>query len=403
MSSESSHSENLNSEHSQSSHSSQSSVPEKRPKSWLSMYESFLLKNASQISSVESTLNQLTYVFPGRFKDAEIASEVLYSALSILGLYHDTLISRAAAGNDKYRPSLHSNYTNHYMQDLTYKRIAYFLTIIQKTELLLEIVARKRGGVNHQHATVLGLESVKAACRLTLMRITRSRTVVTPSIPQREVDPKLLDPNDPATIADQIAAQELYWTMPRTGHKLPVMQPSKAGSSYLLDSILLPDDVAAPQNLVRKLNQSGQAKETLYVLRPLIYAVLTYLVLRIRQTWNLQNRTRLQRATDWMPWVVGFALEYATRDGAMDGLAPDGRARAAFLKLTGLEKEELNRRKSAMWWWTLRGQFYTAFTKPMLTKIVQKTEHVPILNLIGLYVADYQYLLETYHFATSTL
>lgn len=44
-------------------------------KGWLRAYERFLLKNASQISSIESSVRSLTLILPGRYQDVEIASE----------------------------------------------------------------------------------------------------------------------------------------------------------------------------------------------------------------------------------------------------------------------------------------------------------------------------------------
>jgi hypothetical protein len=38
-------------------------------------YESFLLNNVSAMSTLESSLRSLTWFLPGRFKDAELASE----------------------------------------------------------------------------------------------------------------------------------------------------------------------------------------------------------------------------------------------------------------------------------------------------------------------------------------
>lgn len=38
-------------------------------------YESFLLNNVATISTLESSLRSLTWFLPGRFKDAELASE----------------------------------------------------------------------------------------------------------------------------------------------------------------------------------------------------------------------------------------------------------------------------------------------------------------------------------------
>lgn len=41
----------------------------------IARYEAFLLENVSTISSLESSLRSITWFLPGRFKDAELASE----------------------------------------------------------------------------------------------------------------------------------------------------------------------------------------------------------------------------------------------------------------------------------------------------------------------------------------
>jgi hypothetical protein len=41
----------------------------------LARYEGFLVNNVSVISSLESSLRSVTWILPGRFKDAELASE----------------------------------------------------------------------------------------------------------------------------------------------------------------------------------------------------------------------------------------------------------------------------------------------------------------------------------------
>ena len=41
----------------------------------LARYESFLVAHVSTISSLESSLRSITWILPGRFKDAELASE----------------------------------------------------------------------------------------------------------------------------------------------------------------------------------------------------------------------------------------------------------------------------------------------------------------------------------------
>ena len=41
-----------------------------RPPGWLSKYDDFVTKNASQVSQIESALRSLTYIIPGRLDTA---------------------------------------------------------------------------------------------------------------------------------------------------------------------------------------------------------------------------------------------------------------------------------------------------------------------------------------------
>lgn len=47
----------------------------KLPSKYGRFYEETIVSNASSIGSIESALRSLTYIIPGRFRDAEIASE----------------------------------------------------------------------------------------------------------------------------------------------------------------------------------------------------------------------------------------------------------------------------------------------------------------------------------------
>ena len=51
------------------------------PQRYGKLYEEFIVANASSIGSIESALRSLTYIIPGRFRDAEIASESCMSWL----------------------------------------------------------------------------------------------------------------------------------------------------------------------------------------------------------------------------------------------------------------------------------------------------------------------------------
>ncbi|KAL9940949.1 hypothetical protein V8E36_000437 [Tilletia maclaganii] len=246
----------------------------------LDSYERFLLANGSQITAVESSLRSLTYFLPGRFKDAELAGEAIYSALNLLGMYHDSILVRllgpqrrpaaigasrskliengaAAAhghGNGKangalalpavpesstaekhhlaltyppgspdaaqsqatalseaqskasfalrdHVPSQHTRYTHFFSDHVNpYHLISRALVIIKYVELLVEMLARRKLSELNAWNVVAGIETVKAALRIALVRLTL-RPTVEPPIPEREVDPAVLEQKSLAELA----------------------------------------------------------------------------------------------------------------------------------------------------------------------------------------------------------
>ncbi|KAE8248786.1 hypothetical protein A4X13_0g5476 [Tilletia indica] len=305
----------------------------------LDSYERFLLANGSQITAVESSLRSLTYFLPGRFKDAELAGEAIYSALNILGMYHDSILIRllgparqpsaiglkptkakaitsssstngtgnfpalpatndsqlalassttelspssalsvaqtkAAVALRDHTPSQHARYTHFFSDNIRpYHLIARILVIIKYVELLLEMFARRKLGESTAWNVVAGIEAIKAALRIAILRLTVFRPTVEPPIPEREVDPAVLEQRTLAELAaaaqpppanmsasvthlnghvggmsgsvmnghnlsssvqsldsysSQRAASKEYWTGTRTGYTLPTIASIRA-------------------------------------------------------------------------------------------------------------------------------------------------------------------------------
>ncbi|KAI9684637.1 MAG: Peroxisomal membrane protein pex16 [Trizodia sp. TS-e1964] len=306
---------------------------------YLNMYGDFITKNASSVSQIESALRSLTYIIPGRFRESEIASETLHSGVQILSLYHDSLLARASSSLPPPKPatSAHSRYTRYWAQTSSpYKRIALLLQMIQYTELLWEMAARRRGEAVRWRVVVL-LESIKAVCRFVLLRLTNLRPLLTPLLPEREVDPRVLETHDEEEGEEKEKESVEGWTMPRTGLALPEL-PKSDISSYLLSKVLTAEDIKSPKALLHRVTGQGQLAEILYILRPVIYALAM-------QRWR-NNKS-------WRPWVIGLAVEYAARQ----------LAKKEGWGVTGLEREESRRRGRALGWWVMRGAFYENVTK----------------------------------------
>ena len=229
--------------------------------------------------------------------------------------------------------------------------------MLQYTELLVEMVAKRRAAASAgRWRAVVGLEAVKAACRLLLLRLTNSRPLLSPPLPEREVDPSALEEEAPRgggrrrggrRRASPGSSDDAKWTMPRTGLTLPSLPDSSDISSYLLSKVMKADDIKPPKALLHRVSGKGELAEILYILRPLIYALAM-------QHWSKDKKS-------WRPWLLGITIEYGARQLAKKDFQE--RISGGLRGLTGLERDELYKRGWNMAWWTMRGAFYENITR----------------------------------------
>ncbi|PYH92030.1 peroxisome membrane protein [Aspergillus ellipticus CBS 707.79] len=365
-----------------------------QPSRWLPLYEEFVTKNASSVSQVESALRSLTYIIPGRYRDSEISSECVHSGVQLLSLYHDSLVSRVISRLPstvpRPTPSPHARYTKYWTSHSSlYQKIALSLQMVQYTELLWEMTARRRGEKVRWRVVVL-TEAIKAICRLLLLYLTNSRPLVSPPLPEREVDPRSVEEDDDwngMQTPDSERSMDLCWTMPRTGLSLPSLPDVDDLSNYLVTKVLTADDIKPPQALLHRATGQGQLAEALYILRPVVYALAI-------QIYHGDKRS-------WRPWLIGFSMEYGCRQLAKSDIRE--RVAGGLRGLTGLEREEMRKRGWAIAWWSMRGAFYEHVTKSWLKSLTGKMKGKPLLDLVGSVIEDYEYLWDRYYFSTATL
>jgi peroxin-16 len=279
----------------------------------------------------------------------------VHSGVQLLSLYHDSLLAKAIAqmpGARRHPVTPHHRYTKFWTQKSpTYKRIAQVLQMIQYTELLWEMAAKRKGEKMRWRVVVL-LEVVKAVCRLLLLRLTNSRPLLSPPLPQREVDPASLEESSTAadgmdTPPSEGSVEAENWTMPRTGLSMPSLPDPSDISNYLLSKVLTADDIKPPKALLHRVTGKGELAEAMYILRPVIYALAMQQFAGNRKSWK--------------PWLIGVSIEYGARQLAKNDFQE--RLAGGLRGLTGLEREELKKRGWAMGWWMMRGAFYENVTK----------------------------------------
>jgi peroxin-16 len=280
--------------------------------------------------------------------------------------------------------SPHNRYTKFWIaKSQMYRRVATLLSMIQYTELLWEMMAKRKGEKMRWRIVVI-LEAIKAICRFLLLRITNSRPLVTPALPEREIIPEESEKEDnESDFEDEgfhegserstgsIGGATKEYKMKRTGLSLPTLPNPSDISSYLLSKVLTADDIKAPSALLNSVRGSAQLAEILHILQPVIYAVAM---------------SRSKNKKDWQPWLLGLSVEYAARQLRKDGL-----------RTTALEREQWGKRGWAMGWWGMRGAFYENVTKGFLHST---SERLP--SLISGVLEDYLYLWDGYYFSTSS-
>ncbi|KAI9013788.1 peroxisome membrane protein [Phycomyces nitens] len=358
----------------------------------LDKYEDFLVKNASQITSIESSLRSLTYVLPGRFQDAEFASQAIYAALHLVGLHHNTILRRAAR---QHAQETHTQLTeetkfNKYFLYWThrsgiYKSASAILSVIQYTQVLMEMAVMKQWGKKAQWRWIASVESFKAILRLIVLHVTSNRMSLSPNHLQRNVDPATLAPTTAPT-------QPTTWTAKRTGKQIPgisaaVFADEKSQKKnadvidYLMSKVLTPEKLRKPQDMVHKLSPLGRLGEVLAILRPLIYV---FSILRYGKR-------------SWKPWIMSLLAEIGSQLAIYKSFNVDGHS-----SMMPLEKQEFSRRIRAMWYNLLRGAFYIHITRPRFEKFCNSVENKTLMSIPGSILRDYLPLWEKIYFYTSS-
>ncbi|KAI0068235.1 peroxisome membrane protein [Artomyces pyxidatus] len=360
----------------------------------LARYETFLINNVSTISSLESTLRSVTWLLPGRFKDAELASEALSSSLNVLSLYHDTLLTKAIENTPKYKPllppTLHTRYTRAWADNHTrYRWAARVLELVRFVELLVEMGLRRKVSSKNRWRGIVVLEAIKAILKFTLLRIT-GRPLLSPPIPERDIDPATLPPPS-TTSSPTLAPSSLAPSPPTTPdhlrnnhtplppHPLLTSPPATKQTSpiedFLLSKALTTSSVKSPTSLIKPLATPKEwLSESIHILRPLIYVSL------------LSSERHSNR-----PLVVSLALELLSRN-----------LRRIPTNSSSLERSEYARRDRDLLWYLVRGSIWETWTRPKLEAFVDSTSNIPVIGLLGAFLRDWMPLIDEYYYYTSS-
>ncbi|WVQ68220.1 uncharacterized protein L199_006427 [Kwoniella botswanensis] len=391
----------------------------------LTAYHSLLLCNLSTVQTIESGLSNITWFLPGRFEDAELASEGLYALLGLVSNYHDQILrshiprelslpphpfidqSKLPASSHtginsnsgtvgRISPLLpaeseHTRYTRYWTkQSPTYRRASKALTTIGYLELVVEMIAMKKGGDRFRWRVVLIIELIKTFLRLTILRITK-RPVLSPCTPQREIDPSSL-PSEILSSSSSSNEDQSTSKMKLTPltQLLTPYAPLKDHLYPMIDN--LPEShLTHPLNLIKELKGKEYISEIIWSSVGLIHVLL---LMRTSRQSNASAYKPLSLPTlsrSYIPYLSTLRLLLLARV-----MRPSHKSSNLGMTHNSSQDRKLLARAF------LTGPMWLGFTRPKVLGLTKLVEKIPIVGLVGDLVEGYLPLVDDYFYYTSS-
>jgi len=324
-----------------------------------------VLSNLEIIQYVESILRTLLFMTPGRYKDSEFKVEAAYTGLGLVSLVHDYLILKFLKKQDSLRklrvPGLPPTDCIKY---------AKWLSVLQYSELCIEVAARHKWGTRGKWVAVFVIEVFKSILKLRLLFSLRGHTLVHYHIPQFR---------DAKYISEIYAQyqQEQSKKLQRTSKREKRIVSTEKWEQFKLqirsdnDQVSKPFDSPAP---------AGETfAEILHIVRPIIYLVSMY---------------RYGRQS-WRAWIFSLITDvFSLSFYSARRISP----------LNEIQRQEVAKRSALLVYYLLRSPFFEALTQrtpgPVKT-IAGKLGNVPGFHFIFSSLYDFLLVYREHYFYTS--
>jgi len=324
-------------------------------------------------------------------------SEAIYSFVNLIGLYHDRLLNRPprAALSCELKCG----------EDTPTTRTAKtLLTIVHHTEVLMEMLARRRFEGEAVAAAVMGdslgsftqqskskwmvilvIELFKAMWRLLLLRNNKFRMLMPPNLndvakKQAEVQAIRIESSLSPEAAQFKDVVQMYVTHGRSvnGH------PHGKFSAFTDPKLLATDSDsagAAKASVDESFNASHVVGEVLHIMRPAAYVAMR---------WLWVGHENSQGRASWWPFLLSLGVDVA--------------ARACYRNLNSLspvEREEIYRRTAGWAYYFVRSPLFEALTKRPLVWTTSLLARLPLIGFLFGNLLELCLSLQSFHFYTS--
>eukprot|EP00128_Syssomonas_multiformis_P009626 Colp12_sorted_trinity150504_noHs@9936 len=309
----------------------------------LQFYKTFIVSNPAGVTQIENTLRLLSYAIPGRFRDSEEFSELVYTILNLVRIYHDEMLAKAA--QERQGEEIDEYMYRGYVQcerTQQYARVARLLEVLRSSSVLIEMAAYRHGGRKAKYRALFMIEGLSAIGRIILLLKQGGALGLNPPVPpvDREAAAASLKTEPTA----RTHRSSLHSLAPNKAGRRPPFKDDQRLALFAQAYSRARHRQGAPEVVPPTLlSRQQMVAELLFILRPLILLTV------------LSRRRRGQ--SKWPAWVLALGIE-ATSWG---------------LHVTGgpyniVERSELHRRLFSMFTAPLRTPLYDLCFKDFVEK-----------------------------------
>ncbi|KAI9270012.1 peroxisome membrane protein [Helicostylum pulchrum] len=324
------------------------------------------------IDTIEDTIRALSLLLPGRFEDGDLCSQAILAGLNLISLYHTKFLVQTSLKNkepNQPTTSFNDRFNQFNKSRLSYKTASWTLSIISYTEVVIEMILNRKLSNTSRWKWVASMEGLKAILRLILFYGTKRKMVLHPTHFIRNIDPTSLD-------VCQDEKFELLALDPRTGTALSINN-SDSGT------------IAC-----KSRRGWAQVAELLWIIRPFIYAFMIMMEQRkksipVKSKQEEEESIEKDEEGSWKPWVVSLSIDIIARIARH------------MQPMSNLEKDESKRRDYLFIYYLFRGPIYLKFTRILLDKFCNATEHQPLISIVTAAINDYRPFWEDSYFYTA--
>lgn len=307
----------------------------------LTTYKKWIIANPHLLSDIEATVRCLSYFSFGQLRNSSLAVELIYSMPNLIVLCNDLLMYSSKCKDLKI-PQFES-------------KIKIWLTVVEYTEILLEVSAEKLWGAKGKWLIIVIIQLFKTILRLLSIHVYKERMTKSPATPplNREKFNKAVD---------SIQSKEGF-ILKRSGTVIRSIKnsaPIEKRTWTALDSKMNEIMDLTPKDQESEKNQEKICKlaESLYVTKPLLHLGCTYITSK----------------KQWPPWLLSFIIDIISLN--MFNRCP----KALFSKE---ENEELVRRRLSLLLYILRSPFYDKYSRVKINELLDAlSTSVPFAKLL---------------------